>query len=116
MIYALKGDSVDAKEFLKELNGTFNTGSCIFGALYSNRAMIVDAKNQNNDKGSDEPIKIRANIMNVDTVITLDQKRSRNLEKDIEYNMRGIRTYNLLKKIVWSCVLHKPSKDSEEKP
>lgn len=45
MVYALQGDSVDAKEFLKELNGTFNTGSCIFGVLYSNRAMMVDAKN-----------------------------------------------------------------------
>ena len=72
MVYALKGDSADAKEFLKELNSTFNTGSCIFAALYSNRAMIVDAKSQNNNQGSDEPIKIRTNIMNVDTVITLD--------------------------------------------
>ena len=72
MIYALKGDSADAKEFLKELNATFNTGSCIFGALYSNRAVMIEAKNLKNNQGSDEPIKIRTNIMNVDTVITLD--------------------------------------------
>ena len=44
MVYALEGDTVDAREFIASLRAEFSPGSCIFGALYSNRAKIVDSK------------------------------------------------------------------------
>ena len=44
MVYALDGDIVDANEFVASIRKEFSPGSCIFGALYTNRAKIVDHK------------------------------------------------------------------------
>lgn len=32
----------------------------------------------------------------------------------IDYNLRGINTYNLLKRVIWSCVTHRPSGELDE--
>ena len=36
MVSELKGDSVDARKFLKKLRKEFNTNACIFGVVHSN--------------------------------------------------------------------------------
>ena len=53
--------------------------------------------------------------MNVETVITLDEGHQKSLGEGIEYNLRGMKTYNLFKRIIWSCVLDKPPKKSKRR-
>ena len=61
-------------------------------------------------------IEIRTKLLGVQKIYTLDQNQERSAEESIEYNLRGIKTYNVLKDIVWSNVLNKPPKDSPQKP
>ena len=49
-------------------------------------------------------------ILNVDSVVTLDPNLQRSVEEDLEINLRGLKIYNLLKRIVWSSVLEKSEK------
>ena len=53
--------------------------------------------------------------MNVETTLRLDEGHQKSLEEGIEYNLQGMKTYNLFKKIIWSCVLDKPPKKSEQR-
>ena len=37
------------------------------------------------------------------------------IDAGIEYNLRGLNTYNLLKRVIWSCVTERPDGELNEK-
>lgn len=39
--------------------------------------------------------------------ITLGRSQQRKLMEGVDYNLRGINTFNLFKRVVWSCVTHR---------
>lgn len=36
------------------------------------------------------------------------------LQEGIDYNLRGLNTYNLFKRVVWSCSTHRPNDELDE--
>ena len=47
--------------------------------------------------------------------LTLSKEQQKNLQEGIEYNLRGLNTYNLIKRVIWSSVTHRPDGELNEK-
>ena len=45
------------------------------------------------------------------TPVTLTEQQTKSLLEGIEYNLRGLNTYNLVKRVIWSSVTHRPDGD-----
>ena len=55
--------------------------------------------------------------MNLNKVISAEQanKQHLNLLEGVDYNLRGLNTYNLIKRVIWSAVTHRPNGVTDEK-
>ena len=40
--------------------------------------------------------------------VTLSKEQQKSLQEGIEYNLRGLNTYNLIKRVIWSSVTDRP--------
>ena len=40
--------------------------------------------------------------------VKLSKAQSKSLENDVDWNLRGLNTYNLIKRVIWSCVTNRP--------
>jgi len=80
------------------MNRIFRVSECVFGVLYTNKgSMINDA----------------ALSMTVKRSLTSRQKES--LDEGLSYNLRGLNTYNLIKRVIWSSATYRPTGELDEK-
>ena len=87
------GDSCNAKQLVLQLRNQFKTTNCIFGLLYANKSDSVQIRSsQRGDNISDLEL----------------------INEGINYNLRGLDTYNLFKRVVWSCSTHRPNGELDE--
>ena len=47
--------------------------------------------------------------------MTLTNEQQKSLAEGIEYNLRGLNTYNLIKRVIWSSVTERPEGELNKK-
>lgn len=66
------------------------------------------------DKKTNKTIKAVGKIgLRKQATRTLDKKQQLKIMEGIDYNLRGINTFNLFKRVVWSCVTDRSEIDAE---
>ena len=46
--------------------------------------------------------------------MTISKEQQIKINEGIDYNLRGLNTYNLLKRVLWSCVTYRPNDELDE--
>lgn len=86
------------------LKREFMTDECVHGAIFTNRNLFVE-QNERADKDSSSAIRTsQANELQFKQFEALARKQGSRHEAH-KFNLRGIKTFNLLKKVVYACVL-----------
>lgn len=75
--------------------------------LYANKSDILER----NGTFKDEVNQLSGRIGKTEKAMTLSKQQQMKIMEGIDYNLRGINTFNLFKRVVWSCVTDRPNGD-----
>lgn len=95
MVTMLDGDKCNAKQLVLHVNEVFKVNGCIFGALYNNKKTLIEKQSSQLRRA-------------------LTRMQSMGMEEGLEYNLRGLKTYNLIKRVIWSSATHRPTGVADE--
>ena len=98
------------------MNERFRTNQCIFGALYTNKQSLFRTEEKDQPNQQETAHKRRFSVSHglgitapkkSTQTITLSHTQTLSLFGGTEYNVRGLNTYNLIKRIIWSSVTNR---------
>lgn len=86
------------------MRDTFKTTDCIFGVLYANKQSFLEEAVES-QSSLNRKLRIVGDLgKNKRASKTLDISQQKRIFEGVDYNLRGINTFNLFKRVVWSCV------------
>lgn len=95
---------------VKKLESQFKTSECIFGVLYTNKSsFITETMNNQTDKDNNTTLQAVGPIGLESAEIKVSKNRQKQITEGIDYNLRGLNTFSVFKRVVWSCVTERPS-------
>ena len=105
----IKGERCNAKNLVKKLESQFRTSECIFGVLYTNKSSFIkESKTAMENK--DASLQAQGNLGTVKGAqVNIGKQYQHQILEGIDYNLRGLNTFNVFKRVVWSCVTERPA-------
>lgn len=111
-----KGLTCNAKKLVLELRDQFKTTDCIFGVLYANKSAFIEERLETSGSAN-RKLRIVGDLgLQKKAQMTIDIGQQQRIFEGVNYNLRGLNTFNLFKRVVWSCVTDlREGEDLDEK-